>query len=361
MRIEKLELKNFRCFDKIQFDFSADIVLIYGNNGAGKTTIIEALHYLCYLSSFRSRLPSEIAQIRDETISQNFFIKGTITQEDHEILDLQVGFDKKKKLAKLGQKPIASYKELFAYYQVVTLTIDDLELIQGSPSVRRHFIDQAIALVNPEFIQVSKRYQQILEQRNSLLRKPFTQESYEIWTHELWKLTIIIAQERINHLNRLKSKILQLLHDFFDADYHFDVIYNSKHVRLDESFNQFLERKSSLIHYETMMKHSDFGAHLDDFTLLFCHKKLKSFGSRGQQKLFALLIKVAQILDLQEIKSKPIFLLDDFVTDFDKKRLESILALLLTLDCQLIITSPIREKLLEELLPASKISTIELH
>src|SRR3989338_259222 len=109
MRLEKIELKNFRCFTKVSFDFSTDIVIIYGNNGSGKTTIIEALHYLCYLSSFRSRLPGEIAQFE----SESFFIKGTVTQEDLEVVEIQVGFAKKQKIAKIGQKPISSYKELF--------------------------------------------------------------------------------------------------------------------------------------------------------------------------------------------------------------------------------------------------------
>lgn len=357
MRLKKIELKNFRCFTKATFDFSTDIVIIYGNNGSGKTTIIEALHYLCYLSSFRSRLPGEIAQFE----SDSFFIKGTVRQDDEELLEIQVGFSGKKKIAKIGHNPILSYKELFPYYQVVTLTIDDLELIQGSPIIRRNFIDQAILLANPEFMESLKRYKQILQQRNALLQKPFNYESYVIWTKQLWEQSKLIQITRVDRLQRLNEKISGLLVTFFDTSYTLDIIYNYKHILPDESFEAFLDRKKGLVAYESMTKRSDFGAHLDDFSLQFCSKKLKSFGSRGQQKLLALLIKVAQILDLQESKNNPIFLLDDFVTDFDKQRLENILTLLLTLKCQLIISSPIREKLLEELLLTANVSTIELH
>ena len=356
MRLEKIELKNFRCFTKATFDFSNDIIIIYGNNGSGKTTIVESLHYLCYLSSFRSRLPSDIAQFE----SDSFFIKGTVTQDDYESVEIQVGFSKKQKIAKIGQKPISSYKELFPYYQIVTVTIDDLELIQGSPIIRRNFIDQAILLANPEFMDQLKRFKQILVQRNALFQQQFSYDSYVIWTRQLWEQTRLIQKMRIEALDRLNNKISRLLIDFFDPTYTLDIIYSYKHIVPDESFESFLERKKGLIAYESMTKRSDFGAHLDDFTLQFCSKKLKAFGSRGQQKLLVLLVKVAQILDLQEMKNNPIFLLDDFVTDFDKRRLENILTLLLTLKCQLIITSPIREKLLEELLPAINISTIEL-
>lgn len=357
MRLEKIELKNFRCFTKATFDFSTDIIIIYGNNGSGKTTIIEALHYLCYLSSFRSRLPGEIAEFE----SDSFFIKGTVAQDDLELVEIQVGFSKKQKIAKIGQRPISSYKELFPYYQVVTVTIDDLELIQGSPIIRRNFIDQAILLANPEFMEPLKRFKQILQQRNALLQKPFSYESYVIWTKQLWEQSRLIQKMRIERLDRLNAKISKLLIDFFDPTYTLNINYSYKHIAPDESFESFLERKKGLVAYESMTKRSDFGAHLDDFTLQFCSKKLKSFGSRGQQKLLVLLVKVAQILDLQEMQNHPIFLLDDFVTDFDKQRLENILTLLLTLNCQLIISSPIREKLLEELLPAINVSTIELN
>lgn len=357
MRLQKLELKHFRCFAQASFDFSNDVTIIYGNNGSGKTTIIEALHYLCYLSSFRSRLPREIAQFD----SESFFIKGTVVQEDQESFVIQVGFADKQKVAKIGQKAISSYKELFPYYQIVTVTIDDIELIQGSPVVRRNFIDHAMLLANPESMEVLKRCKQILQQRNALLQGSFSYESYIIWTRQLWEQTKIIQKLRIESLDRLQVRILQLLQDFFDPSYTVTITYNLKNMLMDQTFEDFMERKKNLISYESMIKRSDFGAHLDDFTLEFCHKKIKSFGSRGQQKLLVILIKIAQILDLQTMDHHPIFLLDDFITDFDAQRLQKLLELLLSLRCQLVITSPIREKLLEQLLVNTNISTIELN
>jgi recombinational DNA repair ATPase RecF len=116
-------------------------------------------------------------------------------------------------------------------------------------------------------------------------------------------------------------KISQLLIDFIDPNYTLDIAYSYKHMTPDESFETFLERKKGLVAYESMTKRSDFGAHLDDFTLQFCNKKLKSFGSRGQQKLLALFIKFALILDLLETKHNPIFFFYDFVTYIDKQRL----------------------------------------
>lgn len=357
MRLDKIELKNFRCFTKASFDLATDIVIIYGNNGSGKTTLVEAIHYLCYLASFRSRLPAEIVQFDND----NFFIKGLVRQSETETHDVQVGYSGKKKLAKIDQTPISSYKELFPYYQVVTMTIDDIELIQGNPVLRRSFIDQVILLENPNYVDLLKRYKQVLQQRNAMFYKQFTQELYVVWTRQLWECSRAIQEKRIAALDRLNNKVSELLINFFDTSYTLDIMYSYKHIIPNESFEQFLERKKSIIAYETLSKRSDFGAHLDDFTLNFCTKKLKSYGSRGQQKLLVLLIKIAQILDLQEKNIHPIFMLDDFITDFDKDRLQSILSLLLTLKCQLIITSPMREKLLQELLSGENSSIIELN
>ena len=356
MRLENIELKNFRCFKKKSFDLSSDIVLIYGNNGSGKTSLVEAIHYLCYLKSFRSRLPQEIIKFDEE----NFFIKGVVQHNQEEMHNIQVGFSRRKKIAKINDQAISSYKELFPFYQVITATIDDLSLVQGSPIVRRSFIDQAVLLQSPDTMEIFRKFKQILQQRNALLQKPFDQSSYFIWTEQLWNQTKIIQELRVEALERVNESVKKLLINFFDKDYSIDIDYNYKQMSPGETFEEFIEKKQSMITYETLSRRSDFGAHLDDFTLQFCNKKLKSFGSRGQQKLLVLLIKIAQILDLRKNDIKPIFILDDFIMDFDKKRLKGIIDLLMTLKCQLIITSPMRDKVLEELFLKFKTSIIEL-
>ncbi|HSW73657.1 MAG TPA: AAA family ATPase, partial [Candidatus Limnocylindria bacterium] len=135
MQLTQLYLKNFRCFADKTITFESPLVLIEGNNGSGKTSLLEALHYLCYLRSFRTHSPRDLLFFGHET----FFIKalceqsGTVAQ-NHEI---QVGFSHKKRLVKIDQRAVSSYKELMDYYRIVTLTEDDVVLIQGGPDVRR--------------------------------------------------------------------------------------------------------------------------------------------------------------------------------------------------------------------------------
>lgn len=356
MNLEKIELRNFRCFQKEVFSFDAPVTFIIGNNGTGKTSLVEAIHYLCYLKSFRSRLPQEITQF-DEN---NFFVKGVVTHEVDGTHELQVGFDQRKKIAKVDQRAIHSYKELFPYYQVITITIDDIALIQGTPSIRRNFVDQLILLQDHNYIEVLRKFKQILQQRNALLQGAFHKESFMIWTKQLWEISKIIQKRRCDALKNLEKDVSQLLVDFFDKSYSFEVEYKYKHIESEEAFDAFIQRKDSMISYEMMSRRSDFGAHLDDFVIHFCKKKVKSFGSRGQQKLLVLLIKIAQIVGLQDVNVHPIFLIDDFITDFDSDKLQKIINLLVSLKCQLIVTAPMRKDDLMELFAKNDIALIEL-
>ena len=107
------------------------------------------MHYLCYLRSFRTHLPQELVQFGQD----NFFIKARLENGNAaDGYDLQVGFSNKKRLVKVNNKSIASYKELLDYYRIVTITEDDLGLIKDGPEERRLFIDQAIMLADPEFL-----------------------------------------------------------------------------------------------------------------------------------------------------------------------------------------------------------------
>src|SRR3989338_5981269 len=128
--IQRLQLKNFRCFPTATFDLDASVVVIEGINGSGKTSLLEALHYICYLKSFRTHIPRDLVSFG----ADSFFI--TILCGEHSI---SVGCSGTKRQVKINQKSILSYRELREYCKIVTLTEDDLSLIGGSPDRRRFF------------------------------------------------------------------------------------------------------------------------------------------------------------------------------------------------------------------------------
>ena len=166
MQIHHIHLKNFRCFADFSLAIEKPIVIITGDNGSGKSSLLEAIHYGCYLRSFRTHTPGELIHFGDTSFFMKFEVESVFMRNT-----LQIGFAGKKRLVKIDQKTITSYKELAQFYRIVTLTEDDLFIIKGGPEIRRFFIDQAIALQNPEFVTVMKQYRAVLEQRNSFLQK----------------------------------------------------------------------------------------------------------------------------------------------------------------------------------------------
>lgn len=349
MKITQLHIKQFRCFSDITISCNYRAILIVGNNGSGKTSVLEALHYVCYLRSFRTHSPRELIQFDQET----FFIKLNFKQQAPGALDreLHVGFSAKKRLVKLDQKAIASYKELLEYYRVVTITEDDLELIKGGPDYRRTFMDQALFLVDHRYTEQLKKYRQILENRNALFQQHTVEEQlYQLWTEQLFDASIRLAQRRVAWLAVIEQKVTTLLREYIDPDLSIQLEYASKKNALGCTYEQFMVRNSSLYAQEQRFRRSLFGVHLDDILIHFQGKKSRQFASRGQQKLVTLLIKIAQIQSMADFKGAVLFLLDDFMTDFDETRISQLIPLLYSLECQLIFTCPAKGRTLDTLL-----------
>lgn len=350
MRIRLIELKNFRCFMHKIVNFDSGLVLIEGDNGSGKSSLLEAMHYGCYLRSFRSYNPRHMIAHGQES----FFIRLHITEgsellaSDHEV---QVGFAGKRRSVKLNQRSISSYKELMDSYRVITVTEDDLGLITGGPELRRTFLDTAIILGNPLFAKVLSELKRITEQRSSLIyQKSCNNELYRLWTKQLWEKSCIVQKERIEFLARILAEAKQLIEDIFQGVYRLNMRYAAKMTLVGSSFDEWYQEHSSLQHDELLAGRSLFGAHLDDFVIQFQDTHSKLYASRGQQKLLVLLIKMAQVKEITRGHGPVILLLDDFLTDFDKKRAEQCLQALVLLKGQLILTTPLATSCLVDMI-----------
>lgn len=353
LQLERLHIKNFRCFNDLTLDLQSPVVLIEGINGTGKTSILEALYYSCYLRSFRTHWPRELLQFNHT----NFFIKAIVSAESitHEI---QVGFSGTKRLVKVNQKVVSSYKELMNFYRVVSLTEDDLELINGGPHIRRAFIDHALLLHNPEFMHDIRTLKQVADHRNSLLKKGRAdRQAYTLWTEQLWDISHIIQYKRQELLAILAKKTQEMIDTFFGGSISIVFEYQIKKMSLTRDA---MVTDDQLYRDEQRLGRSLFGAHLDDINIIFQDKKSKSFASRGQQKLIIFLLKIAQIQYLKDFQGSAVFLIDDFMTDFDELRAHTILAALTGLNSQLIFTCPVRNLFLEDNLKQHGLQHIKL-
>lgn len=336
MHLKQLHLKNFRCFADRTLTFDNRIVFIEGLNGTGKTSLLEALHYLCYLRSFRTHSPRELLQTGQGT----FFIKA-LFEGDLENTEIQAGFSGAKRLVKVNQKSICSYKELLDVYRVVTLTEDDLALIKEGPELRRIFIDQLILLHDHSYLAKLKQVRHIANNRNRLLmgRSITNHTLYMVLTQQLWQSSHEVQQMRRAALAQLATTASQLLTNHVDPNLKIALTYKSKYEH-GESCQEFMDTHPTLLADEQRHGRSLFGAHLDDIVITFQDRHSKSFASRGQQKLMVLLLKIAQLQELVAKRGPTLFVLDDFMTDFDEQRVATMLSLLEHLNTQLIFTAP---------------------
>lgn len=324
----------------------APIALITGPNGAGKTTILEALYYACYLRSFRTYVPRELIHFDQASFIINISF-NTYIEEQPIHHDLHIGFDSKKKLVKIDGKAIQTYKDLLDYYRIISITTDDMQLITGNPQERRTFVDQALSLINPDYVTELRAYKVILSNKNALLRQGITNDSlYHLWNEQLWQKTYYIQKCRKELLEHLQHKTNSLLSTFFGESFVIDIEYKAS-VSTQESYADFINFRQDLFIKEQIMQRSLFGVHLDDILIRSNSKRSKIYASRGQQKLTVCILKLALVQHIVSHKGKIVLLLDDFMGDFDSATLDNLYRLLKHLDCQLIFTSPTANGYLE--------------
>ena len=334
------------------------MVLIEGDNGTGKSSILEALYYGCYLRSFRTSASREIVSFLDDAKSSTFFVKIELAQSDPLAVGntLYIGYSRDKKVVKIDQKTIISHTQLLDHYRVISVCEDDLFLIKGSPQYRRLFIDQMISLTNQDFSVLLRDYKTTLSQRNALIAKKLIDVTlYDLWTQQLWEKTRQIQKMRIAVLEILESSVNTLIEEYLDEDVSVSFSYVAARKSDTLDLETFKAKNTLLQQDESRFFRSLFGVHLDDIAITFRQRNSRAYASRGQQKLTMLLIKIAQIQHFSAKHGDVIFLLDDFLVDFDENNIKKIFLILSNLTSQCIITAPAKETVLKKLLLEQRI------
>lgn len=352
MYVRKILIKNFRSFSSSLLEIDNRFVAVLGDNGAGKTSLFEALYYCSYLRSFRTNSVKDLFRHG----SDHFFLQVDYNKLNSEQIDcLRVGINHNQRIVKVNDSIIRTHKELISQFPVVILSADDIELIKGYPEGRRAFLNYSAVLRDPSLLSLLKSYRRALLQRNSLLvsrdgRKGIDDALY-FWTEQVWEKTCALQNSHSLYLRQLEETMNQLLSSYFSPFLQGAIItitYEPRH-KSQENFLSFMDYyKQKLFERENLLKRTCFGAHLDDFKLTFREGSARIFASRGQQKLLVFLLKLSQII---QNKQECLFLLDDFLTDFDQNTLErSITALTSNDKGSVLISSPVKSSSLEKIL-----------
>lgn len=348
MFIKRIKLTEFRNIKSAELNFDPGKNLIYGPNGAGKTNILEALFYAGAGRSFRTHLDENMVN----TDSSYFRIEAEGKIGEHDVL-VELGVEPgKQKVIKVNSSPIRKLGQLFEYFRLVEFSPYDLEIVNGSPSVRRRYISITISQLDPGHISVLSEYHKTLAQRNALLKSfdgetdlTSSQEaSLSVWDDKLAVSAVAIYKSRKSYI----EKIAELAADFYRSISGYEenlLIEYEPSPKLNEyDENQLVDKWASRREREILLRQTMYGPHRDDLKFSIGGLDAKTGASQGQIKSAVLSLKLAHFEYLKErLGHIPIVLMDEIYSDLDSNRLNFIMAQLPRLGQVFITTSKLSE------------------
>lgn len=326
MYIEQLSLTNYRNYEQLHFSFENKVNVIVGENAQGKTNVMESIYVLALAKSHRTLNDKELIRWNQDYAK----IEGRI-QKKYGSVPMQLIISKKGKKAKCNHIEYRRLSQYVGNMNVVMFAPEDLNLVKGSPQVRRRFIDIEIGQVSPIYLHDISQYQKILQQRNHYLkmlqiRKQTNPTVLEILTEQFIQTAVKIVKKRFEFLQLLEnlakpihkgiSRGLETLEIQYKPSV--DVLETLDLSKMVECFaEKFNKIKSREIERGTTL----FGPHRDDLKFYVNGYDVQTFGSQGQQRTTALSVKLAEIeLIHSEIGEYPILLLDDVLSELDDYR-----------------------------------------
>ena len=361
MILKNINIQSFRNYKNLKLDLNDRINIIYGNNGQGKTNILESIYVLALTKSHRSFIDDNLIKTGEEKA----IIKGTLKKDISYNLELIIG--KTKKRVKIDNKNIPKFSDYIDKMNVIIFSSEDLDLIKGSPGERRKYIDLQLSQLSSNYYNTINEYKKLLKIRNETLKKINNRETvdmdyFNILTDYLINKSIFIYQMRNKYfekLNQISPKIFEEISTLkeFNLKYipSIDINeYTKEEIRniLEKKFQDNLEK-------EVFAKTTLYGPHRDDFEFNVKTSDLKSFGSQGQQKMAVLTLKLSEIEVFSDYKkTSPIILLDDVFSDLDTVKRNNLLKHIKT-DMQVIITTTNLDDIDKKLLKKAKLIKIK--
>ncbi|WP_294306550.1 DNA replication/repair protein RecF [uncultured Chryseobacterium sp.] len=324
MIIKKLSLYNFKNHTEKRFEFSPQINCFVGNNGAGKTNILDALHYLSVGKSFLGN--TDLNNIKNE---EDFFtVEAEVLNDDSEDI-IKISQPKEaKKIIKKNDKSYDRLADHIGYLPSVMISPYDSNLISDAGESRRKFLDSMISQTDSEYLFNLIQYQKTIQQRNALLKyfaknRTWDRDSLEIYDEPIIRFGTKIFTKRKDFVEKLNPIVKNFYKIISGGKETVSVIYES-HL-LEDSLEKLL--KASL-ERDRMLTYTSKGIHKDDLLFEMDAVLIKKIGSQGQQKSFLVSLKLAQMSLIKELTRKtPILLLDDIFDKLDDSRVSQLIEL----------------------------------
>ena len=321
MEIVSLKLLNFRNFDTLELNFSPNKNIIIGNNGEGKTNIVESIFVLALTKSFRCNDDNILLKENNSLFKIDGNVKSSF------INNYKIVYQDGIKVVKINNNKINRLSDYISNINVILFSVNDLKLIKDTPSTRRKLINLEISQLNNDYIKYLNYYNKILKQRNSYLKslynKNINYDYLSIIDNQLIDYGIKIYNIRrkfICDINNLLPNIYMKL----GGDDGLYIKYKSDYddLNIEEIIYLYKEGVNKDINFGS----TQVGVHKDDFIFYIDEQEIKNFASEGQQKNSIISFKMAELELFNNLKKEyPILILDDLFSELDLKKIEKIL------------------------------------
>lgn len=310
MLIKSISLTNFRNHTTYSLECKPTTTLILGENGCGKTSVLEAIYILTQGKSFRATDPDIVKKETD-------FYRIELVYDNGEKI-IATYDTKKKSFQTLDKKTtrLPAKKK----HPVILFLPSDLNLVTGAPSRHRDYFDRFFSVLNPGYATALNKYNKALLQRNKLLKEEVIKKSAIFpWDILLAKNGVIIKKLRDELIKEINQYLTDTYHTIAENQDKIEIKYISDFNELTE--NQYLDLLEKNYEKDHFLGHTSFGVHRDDFRFIFNQKPAESTASRGETRSIILALKFIEAKIITEkLNQKPIILLDDVFSELDNKR-----------------------------------------
>lgn len=332
MILTQLDISSFRNIETLSLAPHPSLNLLTGNNGSGKSSVLEAIQCLSTGHSFRTRRARELINRDESSFTLNAQFSDPVSARDH-----RTGLLKQRDggvTLKLDFEEVSSMVEVTRLLPVKSLTPDSHKLIQEGPDERRQFLDWGVFHMEPSFYETWKQFKRSLSQRNRLLRENGPTDQISIWdvlfADAAEKLDTLRSAYVLKLANALNERLAEL-----NATFHVELRYRPGWSR-DTNLTELLVKN---LDYHRQMKTTTDGPHRAELATLSDGVAAKQTLSRGQQKVLVYLLHLAQ-LDLLDDHSRPqaVVLCDDLTSELDDEHSRRLIRQLVELDGQVFVT-----------------------
>ncbi|KGP76412.1 DNA replication protein RecF [Desulfosporosinus sp. Tol-M] len=339
MIIINFRLQNFRNYQDETIILMPGINILIGDNGQGKTNVLEGIYYLLTGKSYRVQREQELLRWDQ----REFHLYGDFLMAHHRV-SLESHYRDKKKIVKVNQVPCQRLSDFVGTINVIFFSPDDLVMVKGGPSERRRFLDLHIAQMRPGYVSLLNAYNKVVQQKSALLKsfgdKSQLYSQILLWNEQIIKLGEMIIRNRVDLTKRLQIVADHIYGNLTSQKETLKVTYialGNKNV--NEAISEFPQILNDKLEQEIERQMVLIGPHRDDIQIHLNDKPARLYASQGQQRSIVLSLKLAELeLIRQEKGEYPLLLLDDVLSELDRFRRDYLITFIKSSCIQTLIT-----------------------